>query len=245
MFVWLLNKAFYKLVGCNNRKVCVATGLIGTPVHELGHAIFCILFFHKITGISLYKINKGDGVLGYVNHSYKKKNIYHQIGNFFIGVGPIILGSAVLALLMYLLVPKMFHGIILGGDSITFKYVIKSFWNVTLNFFTSADIRNVRWWVFIVLSGSIAIHMTLSDLDVKNSFLGFGFLAVVLFIVDVVFYLIGKDVLQGLTRWTLSFAFLTANFYIISILVCVLLVAVLGAIKGICIGVRTLKRKYA
>ncbi|MGO0916500.1 hypothetical protein ACTPEM_26060, partial [Clostridioides difficile] len=41
-----------------------------------------------------YKIeSKNDGILGYVSHSYKKDNLYQSIGNFFIGIAPIIGGT--------------------------------------------------------------------------------------------------------------------------------------------------------
>jgi hypothetical protein len=60
--VGLLNKAFYKLVGYKfGRIVCIATGFIGVPIHEIGHALFCLLFGHKITEIKLYQPNSTDG----------------------------------------------------------------------------------------------------------------------------------------------------------------------------------------
>lgn len=74
----------------------------GTVVHELGHALFCVLFGHKIRDISLFRPRK-DGVLGYVKHSWNRKNLYQNIGNFFIGTGPIWLGSALIVLITFAL----------------------------------------------------------------------------------------------------------------------------------------------
>src|SRR4030042_644737 len=34
---------------------------LGTPVHELGHALFCIIFGHKIEDIQFFKPDKDTG----------------------------------------------------------------------------------------------------------------------------------------------------------------------------------------
>ena len=43
----LLNRLFYSLVD-HSQGVCYATGFIGTPIHELSHALMCVVFRHKI-----------------------------------------------------------------------------------------------------------------------------------------------------------------------------------------------------
>ena len=43
-----LNRAWCRMLGSKGMFAMRATGVIGTPVHEIGHAIFCILFGHKI-----------------------------------------------------------------------------------------------------------------------------------------------------------------------------------------------------
>ncbi len=93
----IINKLFYKIAG-TSKAVIYGTGIIGTPIHELSHALFCVIFLHKITEIKLFQINSEDGTLGYVKHAYNKKNIYHLIGNFFIGVAPILIGTIILIL---------------------------------------------------------------------------------------------------------------------------------------------------
>ena len=76
-------------------------GWLGTIIHELGHALFCLIFRHKITEMKLLDPDPETGTLGYVRHSYDPKNIYQLVGNFFIGIGPILLGTAVIFLLCY------------------------------------------------------------------------------------------------------------------------------------------------
>ncbi|WP_254171561.1 ACT domain-containing protein [Clostridioides difficile] len=73
----------------------IVTGAIGTFVHELSHLIMCLIFMHKINSVKFFRPieSKNDGILGYVSHSYKKDNLYQSIGNFFIGIAPIIGGT--------------------------------------------------------------------------------------------------------------------------------------------------------
>ena len=64
---------------------------LGVAVHELGHVIFCFLFLHKVERVRFFDPSSLDGSLGSVEHRYRRNNIYQEIGNFFIGIGPIIL----------------------------------------------------------------------------------------------------------------------------------------------------------
>lgn len=68
---------------------------IGTPIHELSHMIMCVLFMHKVEKFNLLCLNPNSEVLGYVYHSYNKKNFIARIGNLFIGTAPILIGFIV------------------------------------------------------------------------------------------------------------------------------------------------------
>ncbi len=83
------------------------TGFIGVPIHEMGHLIFCFIFRHKVDSFKLLDLNATNGVLGYVNHGYQKNSLYQNIGNFFIGVGPIIFGTVVLYALINFMLPSL------------------------------------------------------------------------------------------------------------------------------------------
>ena len=74
---------------------------IGTPIHELSHFLMCLLFGFKVSEVKLFRPFKGkkDGILGYVNYSYNPKNLYQKIGNFFVGIAPMIGGSIVIYIL--------------------------------------------------------------------------------------------------------------------------------------------------
>jgi hypothetical protein len=163
----------------------IATGWIGTPIHELGHMFFCLIFGHRVDEFRLYKLNNGDGTLGYVNHSYDPANIYHRIGNFFIGVGPIIFGAMVLYALLYFLVPNrqvLLEGIhshsqfIIAGIRGEYSKAPGAFLDTirftTANLFTSASLSDYRFWIFLYLAMCISSHMELSPPDIKGAWKG-------------------------------------------------------------------------
>ncbi|MDP2423331.1 MAG: hypothetical protein Q8M23_03200, partial [Bacteroidales bacterium] len=177
----------------------ILTGWIGTPVHELGHALFCLLFLHKIEKIKLFDPNPTDGSLGYVKHSYNKKNLYQRIGNFFIGVGPIMLGSAVLYATMYLLIPgikNVFTEIEKHGSAINnagfsnWQLIFQSAWSsITIILGAITDPNNFgnwKFWLFIYISMSVASHMELSPSDLKSALGGFLILALFVFFINLV-----------------------------------------------------------
>ncbi|MBE0662799.1 MAG: hypothetical protein IH597_10040 [Bacteroidales bacterium] len=175
----------------------IVTGWIGTPVHELGHAIFCLIFFHKIERIKLFDPNPKDGSIGYVIHSYDRKNIWHRIGNFFIGVGPIIFGSIVLYAAMYYLVPNIKgvfseikkHGATISSLELSnWQFAYKSLLDavtITLKALSNpANFTEWQFWLFIYLSMSIASHMELSPPDLKGALGGFITLALFIFFLN-------------------------------------------------------------
>ncbi len=180
------------------------TGWIGTPVHELGHAIFCILFGHKIVEMKLYSPNSEDGSLGYVNHAYNRKSTYQRIGNFFISAGPIIFGSLVIYALSYYLVPGMrtaFSNIesesqmyvqLLQGQ---YSGLLAAFWETTKvtlsSLFASENLSDYRFWIFLYLAISISSHMQLSPPDIKGA--KGGLVSIVVFIFFLNLFILGLE----------------------------------------------------
>jgi len=159
-------------------------GWLGTSVHELGHAFFALLFGHKITEIKFFKPDKETGTLGYVKHSYNPRNPIHQTGNFFIGIGPILMGTLVLFLLVLLLFRLNLFEISEFNFSIE---TIQSFDLIkleTINFWSSISVFTIEvfksektaWWKIVILIYClycIGSSITLSASDVKTSFKGF------------------------------------------------------------------------
>ncbi len=97
----MLQKSIIRLIG--QKAYIYIFGWIGVPIHEIGHLLFCIIFGHRVNKVELFDYNATSGSLGYVDHTYNRSNLYQRIGNFFIGIGPVIIGCSVIYILLKIL----------------------------------------------------------------------------------------------------------------------------------------------
>ncbi len=169
-------------------------GWLGTIVHELGHAIFCVIFRRKITDIKLFDPDPETGSLGYVKHSYNPASIYQLVGNFFIGIGPILLGTTVIYLLSYFLLglnPFSIadsHGLSVSHlnswDSFMqlFRNLASSSGSLFGEVFSWHNLSRWQLYVFVYLVFAIGSSITLSQSDIKGTFKGFSVVLVLMLI---------------------------------------------------------------
>lgn len=239
-FIALCRRALYRCVGAPAYKALLVTGVIGTPIHELSHALMCLIFGHRITEIKLYQLNSKDGTLGYVNHTYNPRNLYCQIGNFFIGIAPILGGSGVLLLLMFLLTPDMFASVAETFRAATaftsgapdFGGYFALFGSVVRDIFAVENLKNALWWVFIVLAVMISSHMELSAADIRSSVVGLILFVVLLLAADFALGIFMPSALAAMTAGMLSFSAALGVFLAVSGCFCVLTV-IIGFIVGL------------
>ncbi|HRN41866.1 MAG TPA: hypothetical protein PK649_07300 [Vicingus sp.] len=158
-------------------------GWIGTAVHELGHLIFALIFGHHISNVKLFSFNASNPEMGYVKHTFNKKNIYQNLGNFFIGIGPILLGGSALFIIGYFLLDINFNSItnnnlklINSSVSESIKNVFYSFYDALMRLIKSILHNNETvWWkylLFFYLLFAIGSSISLSKSDIKGSFSG-------------------------------------------------------------------------
>lgn len=171
-------------------KGILATAWIGTPVHEVGHALMCLIFGHKIMDIRLLMINRADGTLGYVTHSYNRNSVYQTVGNFFIGIASIISGIGALFLGLYYLLPNSFQAfeaylhetVMTKSFDLTF---VKGFVSASLlllqSIFSLSNLVNPHFWIFLLIAIGVSSHMALSGADIKGATHGLVSLYVVIF----------------------------------------------------------------
>lgn len=222
----LCNKKFYENFGSSSKTVCYVTGAIGTPIHECAHALFCIIFGHKITDIKLFQINSIDGTLGYVNHSYNPKNIYHKIGNFFIGVAPIIVISIIQFLLAWWLLPNFVINFDFNYNTTDYNIgiIFDNIFLVLRSFFL--NVTHWQWWLFLFLGSFLALHMTLSKEDIKGSASGVTVLITIILIVDVIIGIINSNLLISFTRIILNLATYLFCFFMLSVIIAIFAVII-------------------
>lgn len=190
--IYLCNKGVLRNLGSVGFKFYLYTGIIGTSIHEISHAIMCLVFLHKIDEIKLFSIKSDEGTLGYVSHSYKKR-LYQTIGNFFIGVAPVFFTSFLLFLFAYYLVPNFNElsefislNLKFAPSMLTDVQFYKSFLNLAyISFFQFFKLSNsYMWWVFIVLYLLVALHMNLSTEDIKGFLSGLLALFITMIVVE-------------------------------------------------------------
>lgn len=236
----LAARAFVHLAG--GGKFVYVTSVIGTPIHELGHAIMCFPFGHKITEMKLLlPPNHPSGTLGYVSHSYNKRNPWARLGNLFIGLGPIFSGLGVILLSLFLCFPDAWSDYLTATESLTASSALPTLMESALSLLLAlpAGFEREDWWIPLI--GIIVIlfvsqHVTLSAADIKGSLSAFPLYLLLVLLVTLPTYLcgVGETVLAALFRfhlWTLSFFAVAIAFSLVWLLLAIV-IRILRAIKN-------------
>ncbi|MGB2498176.1 MAG: hypothetical protein ACPIA2_00665 [Mariniblastus sp.] len=149
------------------------TGWLGTPVHELSHVFMCRVFGHRIDDVALFEPDRDSGRLGYVRHSFEAGNWFQEMGNLFIGIAPLMGGSAVLAILLWLFYPEAASNAAesarLNSADSSLLQVRDSVVAVVTNIVTISNVATVRFWTFIYLVLCVGSHMAPSRCDYQGA----------------------------------------------------------------------------
>jgi hypothetical protein len=191
-------------------------GWLGTVVHELGHAFFCLIFRHKITAMKLFDPDPETGTLGYVEHTYDSSNIYQLAGNFFIGIGPILLGTALIYILLFLLLGLNPFNFVTNVDlAMPHIYswgilttIIQTFWTSSTGLiseiFSGNNLSTWQLYVFIYLAFVIGSSITLSPSDIKGTLKGLSVILILVFIFNLATVWAG-DLTSNIFKGTISY----------------------------------------
>ena len=174
LVAWLARKLFMYFVGDSATAVFYASSVVGTPIHELGHALMCIPFGHRITDMKLLKFpGKRSRTLGYVEHSYNHKNPWAVFGNLFISFGPIFSGLGVMILVLTLCFPSQWNAYLDSSRTLVesgagIEETFSGTFSLLFSLFERFEQDAVRSTVGIILILSVAQHITLSFADLKG-----------------------------------------------------------------------------
>ena len=159
----LLQKlAFKQVVDVFGFRFVVLTGVLGTSLHEVSHAIMCLIFRHKITDMKLFKPDS-DGTLGYVNFSYNPISLYQRMGLFFVGMAPFFMAVVYFYVATLLILDvNLFASSEWVEDFSSVKYQLLNF---VIEVFQSG-LRGVVW-AFSMLA--VVLHMMPSKQDLKGA----------------------------------------------------------------------------
>lgn len=191
-------------------------GWLGTAVHETGHAVFCLLFGHRITGIKLFDFAPRDGTRGHVSHTYDPANPWQQAGNFFIGIGPILFGTLVIVAtarwllgaeaLARMMEPLPQGGLVRSaGDGLALARHVASGAGAALAALLEPH-RLLDWrvWVFLYVTFTVGSSISLSSADLKGALAGFGTLVLLVLLANLATLWLGAGLGAGvawLARW--------------------------------------------
>lgn len=209
---FLRTKSIKNFYGAIGRKSIYITGFIGVPIHELSHALVAVIFKHKVNKIKLFQPNNADGTLGYVKHAYNPSSIYQQVGNFFIGIAPILGGIFSITILMYFLIPNIYNEfritMLSSINEMNLINLVSTFKEFIKLIFTIDNFTNIRFIVFLFLAICISSHISLSKADIKGASRGIFSMFFVLMILN----------LLGVTKYISLNMIITYNIFMINIL---------------------------
>lgn len=239
--IGLCHDIFYRNLRHFGKPVFYATALIGAPIHELSHALFCIIFRHRITSFNPFVLSSDpeSPLWAHVGHSWNKRNLYQNVGNFFIGIAPILVMSALIFVMTHYLLPEFTQECIalIGSlDSFDFKQIWFVLSSMITGFFSYYYMP--IWWLVFILTLMLSLHMSLSQADIKGSLSGIIFFVVALFILNV---LLSKYSRNGLRVFT-DF-FISSSAMIFCILSFALMFALISVALSFVIGLFASKKR--
>jgi len=204
VLAWLMQKTagFFERTVCRLlgvRGYMLLFGWLGASIHELSHALVALIFKHRVTGVRLFTLSPEAGKAGSVRHTYDRHSVYQRAGNFFIGVAPVFIGSAVIYAAAMLLVPQILQA---GGIKSAMPenfHALQAAWTTLFKGFRNySQWDDWRVYLFFYLAFCIGSAMRLSRADLKGAWYGALLFLMLLFAINFLdIYLFSRPVLSG------------------------------------------------
>lgn len=151
--IWVLKYLMERFQ--QSRALVFITGIVGVPLHELGHYLMCKLVGFKVTEVKLFRMPTQDNpILGYVSYEYPA-SISGSIRKVMVSLGPIFSGILALYFLSPQVTPYLFNN---------------SSLDLALALFMNK--AGCQQWILIWVLSSITLHMLPSLTDIKIAITG-------------------------------------------------------------------------
>ena len=174
-----VNIFLFKMVGST---IFHAIASIGVIIHESSHFVACYLFNHRVTEVQFFSVDRYTNTLGFVRHQYRVDSIFQIVGNFFIGIAPLIGGG----LMLFLLFEFVFNSLFLNeqlslataamsnsnGLTSYLEAFVHSLPTLSTAIWLDLNSNPLMTSMCIVMCGSIALHMFPSGKDLESSAVG-------------------------------------------------------------------------
>ena len=207
------------------------TGWLGTPIHELSHALACVLFRHNIDKIALFEPDLETGRLGYVRHSYVRGNWYQEVGNVLIGVAPLIGGSVALVFLLWLFFPNVASQILSVGaegesnSASAIQHMGNIVQTTLAGVLTLENLASWKFWLFLYLALCVSTHMAPSGSDYEGA--SRGIVWVMLFFGALcLFAMVAPSAGNTMVQWTRDFLAPVVGLLGLAMVLCIVVTAV-------------------
>lgn len=172
---WLEHKIQYRMAERFGWRSVLWTAWLGTPIHELSHAAMCKVFKHRIDEMELFEPDFRSGRLGYVRHSFKPGDWFAELGNFFIGLAPLVGGSLSLTALLWFFYPEAAQQVLAltrgseeslaSSDKGSLDLLIEMVGILLSGILSVSNFLTWRFWVFMYLVLCVGGHMAPSRSD--------------------------------------------------------------------------------
>jgi hypothetical protein len=194
-------------------------GWLGTLVHELGHLVAALLFRHQVGSFHPFTLDPKARVQGSVGIRPFYASLYQSFGLFFFGIAPVLFGSLIIYLALYLL----FHGQMaeiwrmIDRRSAVTGTGVGSVLMAGLSFlgfvFNPRNLLDWRFYVFLYIAFAVGSSIRLSPADVNIAKIGCLPFILLLFLFNTVLLSIGA-------AGSATFAWLTQYYTFLYILLC-------------------------
>jgi hypothetical protein len=167
-----------------------------TILHEASHAIMCVVFGHRIVRFKALPTGSEEGEAGLVQHGWNSRSIYQSIGNFFIGVAPMIVGILVIYVLTTLCFPEFcsWHYSLLRGSTHwvdAIRLILPNVAGGMKTLIRPESFTHPGFYAYLAMLLIVGNSIAPSLSDIRNSAIGIGAMGLGLFILNCVLNIAG------------------------------------------------------